>query len=126
KLCPHEQSRQPLLPSPQGTSPSQQIWLPMSQLGQSRLGGGKLQVQPCPQCPVSNGRPIRMPPVYIRGMIDTTIIGNAIEVARARALAGREFVAVSDIMRQLWRRDDARWNRTPKAPSPFHRDRSEE
>ena len=28
-----------------------------SALGQSRLGRGKLQVQPCPQCPVSGGRP---------------------------------------------------------------------
>ena len=26
-------------------------------MGHSRLGGGKLQVQPCPQCPVSDGRP---------------------------------------------------------------------
>jgi len=40
---------------------SQQIWRPMSQLGQSRLGGGKLQVQQCPQCPVSDGRPETAP-----------------------------------------------------------------
>jgi hypothetical protein len=26
-------------------------------LGHERLGGAKLQVQPCPQCPVSDGRP---------------------------------------------------------------------
>jgi len=26
-------------------------------MGHSRLGGGKLQVQPCPQYPVSDGRP---------------------------------------------------------------------
>jgi hypothetical protein len=25
--------------------------------GQSRLSGGKLLVQPCPQCPVSDGQP---------------------------------------------------------------------
>lgn len=29
----------------------------MSVLGQSRLGGAKLQVQPCPQCLVSDARP---------------------------------------------------------------------
>jgi hypothetical protein len=25
--------------------------------GHSRLGGGKLRAKPCPQCPVSDGRP---------------------------------------------------------------------
>jgi hypothetical protein len=29
----------------------------MSDMGQSRLGGASLQVQPCPQCPVSDGQP---------------------------------------------------------------------
>jgi hypothetical protein len=45
-------------------------------------------------------------------MIDIVDIGNAIEVARAHALPGREFVAVTDIMRQLWSRNYARWNRS--------------
>ena len=35
----------------------------MSHKGQSRLGGGKLQVQPCPQCPVSDGRSRKRRPV---------------------------------------------------------------
>jgi hypothetical protein len=29
----------------------------MSALGQSRLGGVSCRVQPCPQCPVSDGGP---------------------------------------------------------------------
>jgi hypothetical protein len=29
----------------------------MSVMGHERQGGGKLQVQQCPQCPVSDGRP---------------------------------------------------------------------
>ena len=29
----------------------------MTAWGLSRLGGGKLQVKQCPQCPVSDGRP---------------------------------------------------------------------
>jgi hypothetical protein len=36
---------------------SQQNRSPMTGMGQSRQDGGKLQVQPCPQCPVSDGRP---------------------------------------------------------------------
>jgi hypothetical protein len=30
---------------------------PMTASGHERLGEGKLQVQQCPQCPVSDGRP---------------------------------------------------------------------
>jgi hypothetical protein len=29
----------------------------MAEMGHERQGGGKLQVQQCPQCPVSDGRP---------------------------------------------------------------------
>jgi hypothetical protein len=35
----------------QGAEPERQLW------GQSRLGRGKLQIQQCPRCPVSDGRP---------------------------------------------------------------------
>ena len=46
------------------------------------------------------------------------VIGNTLEVARAHALPGRAFVAVTDVMGQPSRRDDARWSRTPQAPGP--------
>jgi hypothetical protein len=50
-------------------------------------------------------------------MINIARIAVIIEAARAYALPGRE-AAVSDVMGQLWRRDDAHRNRGPKAPNP--------